>query len=345
MSCMYDRIMAHEFAMPAWANPLYDYEFRDARTGILDLIRRAKVFVIDDVRDYIFIRSGQATWDLPKDFPNLIPPFALSFFEMHYPRHFPTPSNGKPLLQPPGMDFQSCGVLIRGTRPRWPDPSHTSRVDPSMASSSENSGSGDPEEKIPALMIDVAVLIESRRGHIVGPTVGWQLALDANGTIVGKPGICGIVHVQVAPEDEESYHEWLRSWNRIFFPSLLAISLLNHGNAQAVMEIPPSTRSRAFKRRHGRLLTPFYKVTVTAPNHVLGPNVLAAMPTIRPSSPIACRDSVARSLDYRLPNEQSEIGEENSDRRADCEQGLTLENLTPDLTATELTIGLGVKAV
>lgn len=345
MSCMYDRTMAHGFAMPAWANPLYDYEFRDARTGVMDLIRRARVFVIDDVRDYMFIRSGQATWDLPKDFPNLIPPFALSFFEMHYPRHFLTPSNGKPLLQPPGMDFQSGGVLIRGTRPRCPDPSHTSRADPSMASSSENSESCDPEEKIPALVIDAAVFIESRRGHIVGPTVGWQLALDANGTIVGKPGICGIAHAQVAPEDEESYHEWLRSWNRIFFPALLTISLLNHGNARAVMEAPPSALSRAFKRRHGRPLTPFCKVTVTAPNHVLGPNVLAAMPTIGPSLPIAPGHSVAPSLDYRFLSEQSEIGEENTDRRAHCEQGLSLENPTTTLSAVEPTIGLGVKAV
>ena len=342
---MYDRIMAHGFAMPAWANPLYDYEFRDARTGVMDLIRRAKVFVIDDVCNHMFARSGQASWDLTKDFPNLIPPFALSFFEMQSPRHFLTWSNGQPMLQPTGMDFNGCGVLIRGTRPQLRDSRHASRVDPSMASSSENSESCDPEEKVPALMIDALIFMERRRGHIVGPTVGWQLALDANGTIVEEPEIGGVAHAQIAPGIEELYHEWLFGWNWLFFPALLAISLLNRGKARAAMETPPSALSRAFKRRHGRPLTPFYKVTVTGQNHVLGPNVLATMPTIGPSLPVARGDSVVPSLDNRFLSEHTEIGEENTDRRTHYEQGLYLENPAANLTAVEPTIGLDVQVV
>ncbi|CAG0978555.1 hypothetical protein ANRL3_01981 [Anaerolineae bacterium] len=292
MSRMYDRISAHGFAMPEWANPLYDYEFRDVRTGVMDLIRRAQVFVIDDVRDYMFIQSGQAAWDLTKDFPNLIPPFALSFFEMQSPRHFRTRSNGLPILQPTGMDFNGCGVLIRGTRPRLCDSRDTSRVDSSMVSSSENSGSCDPEEKVPALVIDALLFMERRRGYTVGPTVGWQLALDANGTIVGEPEIGGVAHAQIAPEIEELYHEWLFGWNWLFFPALLAISLLNRENARAEVETPPFALSRAFKRRHGRPLTPFYKVTVTSQSHTLEHDVLAAMPVIGSSLPVTRGDSL-----------------------------------------------------
>jgi hypothetical protein len=307
---MYDRVLAHGFAMPAWANPLYDYEFRDARTGVMDLIRRAQVFVIDDVRDYMFVQSGRASWDLLRDFPNLVPPFPMSFFEMQCPRHFLTQSNGQPLLQPTGMDFQSCGVLIRGTRPRLPDhPNQTSRADPSLASSTVNSGSCDPVEKVPALVIDALVFMERRRGHIVGPTVGWQLALDANGTIVGEPEIGGVAHAQIVPEIEELYREWLFGWNWLFFPALLAISLLNCGKARAVMETPLPALSRAFKRRHGHPLTPFHKVTVTSQSHALEPDVPAPMTAVRPSLSIARGDSGASS-EYRFLSEHTELAEE-----------------------------------
>ena len=340
---MYDRVMAHGFAAAAWANPLYDYEFRDARTGVMDLFRRAQVFVIDDVRDYMFTQSDQASWDLTKDFPNLIPPCPLSFFEMQSPRHFLTWSNGQPILQPTGMDFQSCGVLIRGTRPQLPNHSnHESRSDPSIPSATGNCGSCDPEEKIPQLVIDALVFIEPRRGRIIGPTVGWQLALDANGTIVAEPGICGIAHAWVAPEDKESYREWLFGWNWLFFPALLAISLLNRGNARGVMETPLFALSRAFKRRHGRVLTPFHKVTITAQGHALEPDVRAPITAIRPGLPIA-RGGSGASLDDCLLNEHTEIGEENADRRDRCEGGQSLENPVANLTAVEPTIELDVE--
>ena len=336
---MYDRVLAHGFAMPAWANPLFDYEFRDARTGVMDLIRRAQVFVIDDVRDYMFMRSGRASWDLMRDFPNLVPPFPLSFFEMQSPRHFLTWSNGQPLLQPTGMNFQSCGVLIRRARARLPDhPNQTSRVDPSIASSTGNPGSCEPEEKIPEIVIDAVVFIELRRGRIVGPTVGWQLALDATGIIVGDPGIAGIAHAQVAPEDEESYREWLFGWNWLFFPALLAISLLNLGKARAVMETPLPALSRAFKRRHGRPLTPFHKVTVTSQSHALGSDVHAPMTAIRPSLSIARGDSGASS-DYRFLSEYTELAEETIDGGDRHEQGLSLDNPAANSTAVESTIG------
>ena len=344
MSCMYDRIMAQGFAMPSWMNPLYDYEFRDARTGVMDLIRRAQVFVIDDVRDYMFIQSGQAAWDLTKDFPDLIPPFALSFFEMQSPRHFLTWSNGQPSLQPTGMDFHGCGVLIRGTRPLRPDSRHASRVEPAMASSSENSDACDPEEKFPALVIDALVLLERRRGQIVGPTVGWQLGLDANGTLMGEPAMGGVAHPQIAPENEELYHEFLVDWNWLFFPALLAISLLNSANARAVMETPPSALSRAFKRRHGRPLTPFYQVTVTSQSHALVPDVHVPMPAIGAGLPVARGESGASS-GFPFLSEQTEIDEEKSDRPDRCAQGLSLETPAANLTAVEPTIGLGGKAV
>ena len=213
-----------------------------------------------------------------------------------------------------------------------------------MASSSENSGSGDPEEKIPALMIDVAVFIESRRGHIVGPTVGWQLGLDANGTLRGEPEMGGVAHAQIAPENEELYHEMLVDWNWLFFPSLLAISFLNRGNAQAVLETPPSALSRAFQRRHGRPLTPFYQVTVTSQSHALVPDVHVPMPAIGAGLPGARGESGASS-GFPFLSEQTEIDDEKSDRPDRCAQGLSLETPAANLTAVEPTIGLDMQVV
>ncbi len=343
MSCMYDRILAHGFTAPAWANPRLIDEFQNARRGLLELCQHATAWVIDPVCDYMFTQRGQAAWNFSRDFPNLLPLISLSFFEMQRQPYLITWPNGQPVHQSTHMDFYGWGVLIRATQ--IPSSEKASRAPSESVSASATSlpESIQGETQTPAWQIDAVAFVEQRRGQIVGPVVAWKFVLDATGAIAGKPTCGSIVRPHIAPGKKDAYRDWQWRQSALFFPVFLAISLLRRQEASIEVKLPAAALSHAFERRHGRPLTPFYQVVVKSHRPVAGMKADAPFPVVSSSSPIPGERSEADSPDHRFSIQYAEMGEEHSNSE-ELESGEALENSAVDLSAIEPTVELDVPA-
>src|SRR5262245_26297864 len=79
-----DQVQVHRWQPPMWINPddrpLWEGQAAGFRRRILD----AKVFLADNVCEYLFAQSDQEYWN-SKDFPCCAPPFEHFFIEMARP--------------------------------------------------------------------------------------------------------------------------------------------------------------------------------------------------------------------------------------------------------------------
>ena len=276
MSRMFDRMLAQGFAPPWWMNPDFNQEFRRYRTEVLDVLKTAQVFHIDNVADYTYSGIERETWEL-SEFPNLAPPFPALFMETRSPRRKLTKVEGRYELVPSGLEFVGWGVMVIGadtsrlepyaahSTPRPPTDSGIANIQPARESFQSPDGL---DGRHPKWRLRTLLFVEPHRGDVFGPAVTWEFEVDAEGAFFRGPRVLGAETPPGLTESE--YYDFLAGyWGSFFYPALLSISFLHCKNVQVARQTPPRKLSHAFQRRHGRALTQFHTLQITPMRKVL----------------------------------------------------------------------------
>jgi hypothetical protein len=274
MSRMYDRILAQGLGPPWWVNSSWDREFRDFQKMILPVLPNAQVFAIDNVCEYCYRHMEQEFWTLG-DLPNLAPPFPAFFMETRRPRQMLHREGGKYQLAPFDLDWDGWGVLVMGSESETVDATAPwlpyVQCDEEMAPAQQCGGSTpsqvSPIGGIPKWHLVAILLVEERRGRIVGPVVIWDFQVDSNGAACSQPRVIGAARPDDVPESE--FWAGMSDVSALLYPAFLSISFLHCKNIRVERQTPPQKLSRAFRRRHGRPLTRFHTLQITPMKQVL----------------------------------------------------------------------------
>lgn len=264
-SRMYDRLLAGGFEFPPHLNI---ERARKERQELMELLRRAQVFDIQNVAEYFYdcmvggdeIRSWHIT-----DFPNVAPPFEVSFMEFRMPHH-------PALIRASGGDpAYAVGVLSKAiersdldTPLRIPDPINKVEI----------------EYQGVRWLVSNALFFEWQKWQRPEAFSTYGFPVKSNGELYAEHerGWAGgflygdyLDHYpdRIAEIDMKEASEFIALSTGNFFPTLLAVSFL-HCQGVTIEQHPPVPKlSKAFRRRHGRPLVSFHTLHIEPMKKIL----------------------------------------------------------------------------
>lgn len=241
MSRMIDRLLLNGYTFPPGGNNLSDQEEwrKEFAKPLETVLPIAEVFMIDNVADYFFT-NGKEMLDLNKDFPNTFPPFENMWTEWRYP-------SGKVNENIIPLSYQKRAFCNAGVH----FISHTS-------------GDGDEIER----SVWAGLYLEWHKGIIRGPVGFFKYITDYNGVIkensaqMRMPGFDPYLPNAPAPF-------LFRLITILFFPSMLAISLLHCKNVTIEPNYPPAALNKSYQKKHGRPMVKYYTLNIKPMKEVL----------------------------------------------------------------------------
>lgn len=193
---------------------------------------KARVFVIDNVTQYLFAQCNQEIWG-PEDFPHLAPPFESMWIETYAPSHCQSEGVSKPWT-----GYSSWGWLMESKEiPSVPDD-----IKAPLIKGEFYPPEGDPRWST------TATLFCSLHGRITGPSLVQTYVVMPDGRpfngkmimgIVGRDPRHGIGEQSVVNQPE-------------IFPVKLAISLMHCKNVAHETVSPSEQATRAYKKKIGK---------------------------------------------------------------------------------------------
>lgn|SRR3989338_7497069 len=236
---------------------IFSYGFETVLEGIVDealLLRdltMSQLVVIDNVADYSFSQGYSKGRDyagpvLVTDFPNVMLPFELSFFEARFSSQISTKTGN---VEEVGAFLTMQAARKREDRPDWwllDQPGVKYHL--TALCFIRRAG-----QKRPGLLVEIVVPV------------------DGNGQIVSPDGQVQIVtHLLFKSRDQNDKDAWVGFTHHfLLHPICLALSFMHCQNVRVREEIPPAKLSKSYQKKRGRPLLRYHILQIDHMKQVL----------------------------------------------------------------------------
>lgn len=264
MARLIDRLSYERLTPPAWThhpddegwNTIQLDQAERCRAGLLQAAKDGLLVVADNVAEYFYAGNEQEEWDLKGDFPTLAPPFPLMVVEWRRPSKIVSREEG--IRSTEGAP--RCTLLLCETHdgPEVPLSRLTSYAD--------GGGLGLSELRRQCRWwVDLVYVAEMGSRGVIGPLAQFTLALDAQGTLLGKQIAAYPQWVSEAPQPD-----WFADWIFVpLFPWAMVMSFLHCKNVALQERTPDARLSRAHQRRHQGPLCRYHVLEIEPMRQVL----------------------------------------------------------------------------